>query len=228
MYGMYWVAYLIHSAKPISIRRLTILFVLVYVGAAVVLPRSLLHGKHPLSTCAIAEVITGIAWASPLIQTAFHSLRCRRLRPEALARASEVVQFTYGFALVACATAFASSRLSCRLTMGETLTCGVLGTALLWVVAHARRSRIWQDANAWRRSSATGRTARRDANGPESSWTAAEQTLDGMRRIKGGQSPNATLFGIERVEFDQQFFWRTSGSGGETGQLDRGKGGSLI
>lgn len=159
MYGMYWFAYLINSAKPISIRRLTILFVLVYVGAAVVLPRPLMHGKHPISAFVIAEVITGLAWASPLIQAAFHSLTSRRIKLDALVRASGPVQFTYGFALLACATGIATAaRAGNRVTMGEVFTGGcILGVAVRALVACRERLRVglrWPDGSSgpWMRT----------------------------------------------------------------------------
>jgi len=144
VYGMYWFAYLINSSKPISIRRLTILFVLMYVGAAVVLPRPPVHGQHPLSAFTIAEVITGLAWVSPLIQAAFHSLTSRRLRLDALARASETVQFTYGFALLACAAGIVTAaRAGSRVTMGAMFICGcVLGVAVLALVACCGHLRV--------------------------------------------------------------------------------------
>jgi hypothetical protein len=144
VYRMYWLAYLISTAKPISIRRLAILFVLTYVGAAVVLPRPLAHGKHALSAFVIAEVITGLAWVSPLIQASFYSLTSRRIRLDALVRASGPVQFTYGFALLACAAGIATAAHVVRaITMGEMFTGGcILGVAVLALVACRGRLRI--------------------------------------------------------------------------------------
>jgi hypothetical protein len=94
--------YLGLSAKPISIRRLLLLYVVSFVLTRYLV--SMMHfGFKTSGPPAIAVAITLMVWISPLVRVAWDSIRSRGLRFEALDSTSVFVRFTYGFALTAMA-----------------------------------------------------------------------------------------------------------------------------
>ena len=92
--------YVILTAKPISVRRLSVLYVF-----SLVLARSFLSilRIEPATTLAlgIAATISVLVWVSPLVRALFSSIAGRRIALEAFERVSACVQFSHGFALVA-------------------------------------------------------------------------------------------------------------------------------
>jgi hypothetical protein len=91
--------YLISSAKPISIRRLCLLYVFLLASARCLL--GVLHVEHAASLAlAIATAIGLLVWVSPLVRVLFGAVLDRRIELEAFETVSACVQFTYGFVLV--------------------------------------------------------------------------------------------------------------------------------
>jgi hypothetical protein len=92
-------AYIFLIAKPISIRRLCLLFVLALISATSML--TILHTKHALShALTIATSVVLIVWGLPLARIMHDTLRLRALPLDALVPVSGAVRWTYGFALV--------------------------------------------------------------------------------------------------------------------------------
>jgi hypothetical protein len=92
--------YIFLVAKPFSIRRLCVLFILALVLAMTLL--CVFHAKHTLDDAVlIATSLVLLAWAFPLSRAAYDTIRFRRLTLEALHPVSEAVQWTYGAALAA-------------------------------------------------------------------------------------------------------------------------------
>jgi hypothetical protein len=96
---MFGFMYVVLTAKPISLRRLCMLFAFLLASA-----RSLfggLHLEHAASLAlAIATTITLVVWVSPLARVVFGAVFGRRIALEPLETVSACVQFTYGFVLV--------------------------------------------------------------------------------------------------------------------------------
>ena len=96
---MFWFIYVMLTAKPLSIRRLCLLFVFSYMSARFL--TSVLQAQHEASVAlAIATAITVLVWVSPLVRVLFGAVFGRRIALEAFGAVSACVQFTYGFALV--------------------------------------------------------------------------------------------------------------------------------
>jgi hypothetical protein len=96
---VFGLVYIFLVAKPISIRRLCLLFVLALTLAMTLL--SVLHAGHALKYgLAFATSVVLLAWAFPLSRAVYDSIRYRRLAIDALHPASDVVRWTYGVALV--------------------------------------------------------------------------------------------------------------------------------
>ena len=92
--------YIFLIAKPISVRRLFLLFVLGLMLAPSVL--ALLHEKDsPSHALAIAASVVLLVWSLPLLRIVHDTIRLRRLSLDALVPVSDVVRWTYGFALLA-------------------------------------------------------------------------------------------------------------------------------
>ena len=91
--------YVVLTAKPISIRRLCILYVLSLASARCSL--SILRVENAASLAmVIASIISLIVWVCPLVRVLFGAVLGRRIALEALETVSACVQFTYGFSLV--------------------------------------------------------------------------------------------------------------------------------
>jgi hypothetical protein len=113
--------YIFITAKPISVRRLCLLFVLALISASGIL--SIFHLKGALShPLVIATSLVLLAWGFPLVQMVRDTIRLRTLSIDALAPVSDVVRWTYGFALVAVPTCAAA----CLLNLGHRLVLGAL------------------------------------------------------------------------------------------------------
>ena len=91
--------YVVLTAKPVSLRRLCLLFAFLLASA-----RCLLGGlrvEHAASVAlAIATALTLLAWVFPLVRVLVGAVFGRRIALEALESVSACVQFTYGFVLV--------------------------------------------------------------------------------------------------------------------------------
>jgi hypothetical protein len=91
--------YIFLTAKPFSIRRLCVLFIVVLMFATLL---GVLHPKHAFSDgLGIATSVALLAWIFPLACVIHNSLRYRRLALEALDPVSDVVRWTYGCAFAA-------------------------------------------------------------------------------------------------------------------------------
>lgn len=92
--------YIFRIAKPISTRRLFLLFVLGLTLTPSVL--ATLNVKDSLShTLAIATAVVLLLWSLPLVRIVYETIRRRRLSLDALAPVSDVIRWTYGFVLLA-------------------------------------------------------------------------------------------------------------------------------
>jgi hypothetical protein len=92
--------YIFLIAKPISIRRLFLLFVLGLVLTPSVL--AILHVKHaPSHALAIATSVVLLVWSLPLVRIVHDTIRLGRLSLDALSPVSDAVRWTYGLALLA-------------------------------------------------------------------------------------------------------------------------------
>jgi hypothetical protein len=91
--------YIFLIAKPISIRRLFLLFVLGLMSATSLL--GIFHVQHSTSYALdIAASVAVLAWTLPLVRILQDTIRLRMLSLDALVPVSGVVQWTYGFALL--------------------------------------------------------------------------------------------------------------------------------
>ena len=91
--------YIFATAKPISMRRLSLLFVLVLILATLVLP--VLHVRTPGGALLAATSLTLSAWSAPLLHIMHATLSRRALSLGALRQVSGFVCWTYGFAIAA-------------------------------------------------------------------------------------------------------------------------------
>ena len=95
---MFGLVYIFLVAKPISIRRLCLLFVLALMLVMTLL--SVLHAGDALKYgLAFATSVVLLVWALPLVRAAYNTIRSRGLALEALHPVSDVVRWTYGVAL---------------------------------------------------------------------------------------------------------------------------------
>jgi len=96
---MFGFMYLVLTAKPVSIRRLCLLYVFLLASARCLL--SVLHIEDAGSLAlGIAAAITLLAWVSPLVRALFGAFFGRLIPLGAFEAVSGCVQFTYGFTLV--------------------------------------------------------------------------------------------------------------------------------
>lgn len=98
--------YIFATAKPVSTRRLATLFVSTLALAVPAL--KLLQVRNVQSDAlSIATALTLLVWSTPLMQAFCDSVRRRSLALDSIRRASAVVRWTYGFALVVAPTVIA-------------------------------------------------------------------------------------------------------------------------
>ena len=91
--------YVVLTAKPISLRRLCLLYAFLLASAHCLL--GVLRVEHEASVAlAVAIAISLVVWVSPLVRVLFGAVFGRRVAVEAFETVSTCVQFTYGFALV--------------------------------------------------------------------------------------------------------------------------------
>jgi hypothetical protein len=91
--------YVVLTAKPVSLRRLCLLYVFLLASARCLF--GFLRVEHAASLAlAIATAITVLVWVSPLARVLVGAVFGRRIALEALATVSACVQFTYCFVLV--------------------------------------------------------------------------------------------------------------------------------
>jgi hypothetical protein len=92
--------YVFLIAKPISIRRLFLLFVIGLTLTPSVL--AILHVKDsPSHALAIATSVVLLVWSLPLVRIVHDTIRLGRLSLDALSAVSDAVRWTYGLALLA-------------------------------------------------------------------------------------------------------------------------------
>ena len=95
--------YVFVTAKPISIRRLFMLFVLGLTSTSSVL--GIFHMKDsPSRALVIATSVVLLVWSLPLVRIVHDTIRLGRLSLDALVPVSDVVRWTYGFALLVAPT----------------------------------------------------------------------------------------------------------------------------
>jgi hypothetical protein len=91
--------YIFATAKPISIRRLSMLFVLVLISATLVL--RVLRVSTPRGALLTATLVTLFVWSTPLMHIMHATVSRRALSLDALRQVSGFVCWTYGFAIAA-------------------------------------------------------------------------------------------------------------------------------
>ena len=91
--------YVFATAKPISIRRLSLLFVLVLISATLVL--RVLQVRTPGGALLTATLVTFFIWSTPLLHIVHATVSRRTLSLDALRHVSGFVCWTYGFAIAA-------------------------------------------------------------------------------------------------------------------------------
>ena len=97
------VVYLTLTAKPLSLRRLLILFIVALTAANIVLAAfQVKHGPH--AALVTATAITLLVWSMPLARFAYYAMRFRVFVLDVLLPVSGFVRWTYGLALVAMPT----------------------------------------------------------------------------------------------------------------------------
>jgi hypothetical protein len=90
--------YLVFTAPPVSIRRLTRLYILAFASAAGLL--DLVGAKHAVDLAVtIGAAFTSAAWIYPPLRFLYGVARSGTLDARAFDSISASVQFTYGFAL---------------------------------------------------------------------------------------------------------------------------------
>jgi len=89
--------YIFATAKPISMRRLSVLFVLVLISASLVL--RVLHVRTPRGALLTATLVTLFVWSTPLLNIMHATVSRRALSLNALRQVSGFVCWTYGFAI---------------------------------------------------------------------------------------------------------------------------------
>ena len=88
------------TARPVSLRRLGLFFILVLVLSTGML--EVLRARHALSDALItATALTLLMWSFPLARMLRDSVRARTLSLDGLLQVSAFVQWTYGIALAA-------------------------------------------------------------------------------------------------------------------------------
>lgn len=92
------VVYLTLTAKPLSLRRLLLLFAFALMVANLMF--AAVQVRHePHAALVTAAGITLLAWSLPLVRLAYGAIRFHRLMPSVLAPASGLILWTYGFAI---------------------------------------------------------------------------------------------------------------------------------
>jgi hypothetical protein len=91
--------YVVLTAKPISIRRLCLLYVVAWALARFLLSILRIEPAANLSV-ELATTIALLVWVSPPVRLLFCILRGRRVTLEVFETVSACVQFTYGFAFL--------------------------------------------------------------------------------------------------------------------------------
>lgn len=92
--------YLALTAKPISLRRLTVLFAAVFVWTNFMLASA--HATYaPQLALRIATSITFLVWSAPVARALYDTIRFRKLQLDALQSVSGFIRWTYGLCLVA-------------------------------------------------------------------------------------------------------------------------------
>lgn len=133
--------YVFVIAKPVSIRRLFLLFVLGLMLTPSVL--AIFHAKDsPSHALVIATSVVLLVWSLPLVGIVHDTIRLGRLSLDALVPVSDGVRWTYGFALLAVPTLTIGCLLNpahrLALAAAPQLTA-IAGLAVL--VLHARLNR---------------------------------------------------------------------------------------
>ena len=91
--------YTFATAKPISMRRLSLLFVFVLISATLVL--RVLDVRRQGAALLTATLVTLFVWSAPLFQIMHATASRRALSFDALRQVSGFVRWTYGFVLAA-------------------------------------------------------------------------------------------------------------------------------
>jgi hypothetical protein len=104
------IIYIFASAKPVSTRRLAVLFVLTLISATLV--QAICHFRNAQrESLVVAASLTLLIWSIPPLQVLRDTIHQGSLTLDALRSVSACVQWTYGFVLAA-ALLFALSMLS--------------------------------------------------------------------------------------------------------------------
>jgi hypothetical protein len=91
--------YLFATAKPVSIRNLTALFVIAYLLARVAFGNSH-NGQGPRTAMEVALVLTAVCWTVPVFRLIFSMIRSGQITLHELESTSAAIKCTYVVALV--------------------------------------------------------------------------------------------------------------------------------
>jgi type III secretory pathway component EscU len=120
--------YVVLTAKPISIRRLCLLYIGVWASARFLL--SILRIEPAASLAVeIAVAITLLVWGSPLARALFGTIFGKRIALEAFETVSVSVQFSYGFTSAMALVTLFQSWLSAHHALTETSLIQVVALA---------------------------------------------------------------------------------------------------
>lgn len=129
------VIYVALSARPVSLRRLIMLFGLALALANVAL--LLFHVRHTSNAALIvAATITFVAWSAPLGSLVCFVIRFRTIQQDALDRVSGFIRWTYGFAfallpmVLVCAAASSTHDIPFTELAHLTVAAGLIGFVL--------------------------------------------------------------------------------------------------
>jgi hypothetical protein len=178
--------YIFAIAKPISMRRLSLLFVLALISASLALRA--LHVTSPRAALLTATSLTLFAWSGPLLHIMHATVSRRALSLDALRQVSGFVCWTYGCAI----TAMPIVAVSAILNPTQSLHLAVLhrslaiaGVSALFLMVAAQ---VWQKRQPVHRGLACGTPANRNRLGPvrldESSARVTKSRSTGLSGLR--------------------------------------------
>jgi hypothetical protein len=148
--------YIFATAKPISIRRLSLLFVLALISVTLVL--RVLHVSTPHGALLSATLATLLVWSAPLLKIMYTTASCRRLSLDALQQVSGFVCWTYGFAIAAVPIVTVSAILSPTRSLHLAVLPRSLAISAISALFLMLPAQVWQKRQPVHRGVA-GRTA---------------------------------------------------------------------
>jgi hypothetical protein len=148
--------YIFATAKPISMRRLSLLFVLLLISATLVL--RVLQVRTPGGAMLTATLVTLLVWSAPLLKIMYTTASRRSLSLDALQQVSGFVCWTYGFAIAAVPIVTVSAILSPTRSLHLAALPRTLAIAAISALFLMLTAQVWQKRQPVHRGVA-GRTA---------------------------------------------------------------------